>query len=310
LKGCDQEDPQFQSLLSQICKLELFREIALHDERGELTERTAKDFSDAMENNTKLERLSIDRVRISPIVSSVLCEGLKTESNNFTTLQFREVNFGEASSDQPSDADADADAVSHLATGLQNNKTLKQFTLDHYEVSDRGDARIIKALEGHPSLEHLGFYIWYRLGKKTLESLRGLLSLQSCKVCSLKLIGANTRKVIDLDFLLEALEQRKSLKRLSLYFCFLDDGDLSKLLRNVWKIRNWMHLLDLSGNGISSLGCFCLCQHSTKQTEKYKFGRAKSNNDEDRRGGPVVSAVSGNEHATARVHCSNKASCH
>jgi hypothetical protein len=87
-------------LLLQICKIELFREISLEQEYDcALTERTARDISDAMKNNAKLEKLSIQDFVISPIVSSVLCEGLKTENRNFTSLSFYDVSFGEASRD-------------------------------------------------------------------------------------------------------------------------------------------------------------------------------------------------------------------
>jgi hypothetical protein len=255
----DQDEPHFQSLLSQICKLELFREISLNQDyygrRGEVTERTARDVSDAMKNNTKLEKLSIQVAVLSPIVASVLCEGLKTENQNLTELQFFEFGFDEVSSDQPSAADA----VSHLVTGLQNNKTLKRFSFSGCIVSDCESSRIITALEGHPTLEHFEFeprfitfletpdpLITRQSKKKITESLRGVLSLQTCKVCSLKVTG----KVVDFNLLLEGLEQNKSLKRLSLIDCDLDDGDLLKLLINLWKIQNLTHL-DLSRNVIS-----------------------------------------------------------
>ncbi len=199
LKGCAKEDPHFQSLLSQICELELDQLDDKEAEYGEVTEQTARGFSNAMKNNTKLEKLAIQNTAISPIVSSVLCEGLKTENQNLTKLWFGSVNFGEASSDQPSDADA----VSHLVTGLQNNKTLKQLSFCFGEVSDCGDSRIVKALEGHPTLEHLNLRAGTRgQVNKNLKSLRGLLSLQSCKVCSLELTGVCTGNVIYLYLLL------------------------------------------------------------------------------------------------------------
>jgi hypothetical protein len=70
--------------------------------------------------------LSIQNAVISPIVSSVLCEGL---------------------SEAPSDQSSDADAVSHLVTGLQNNKNLKILSFHSFVVFDRGGfKRIIKAL--------------------------------------------------------------------------------------------------------------------------------------------------------------------
>jgi hypothetical protein len=156
--------------LSQICKLELFRKIEFkwYDFEGEsgegteLTERTAKDLSGAMKKNTKLETLSIQCTAISPLVSSVLCEGLTTENQNLTELLFRNVEFGAASSDQPS---APADAVSHLATGLQNNKTLKRLSVNRCSfVPNRGGSWFIKALEealeGHPTLEHLNLKVF------------------------------------------------------------------------------------------------------------------------------------------------------
>jgi hypothetical protein len=235
VSGFYQDDPQ--SLVSQILKIGLFREIELDfGKTVELNEQTARDISDAMEN-TKIEKLNILGVRISPIVSSVLWEGL-AESQNLTELLLF-VEFAEASSDQPSAADA----VSYLVTGLQNNKTLKRLSIPG--MSDQGCSRIITALEGHPTLENLEFSLMDQVDK-TLKSLRGLLSLQTCKACSLGLSGQ-----VDLDLLLEGLEQNESLiKQLSLIACDLDDGDLSKLLRNLWKLQN-LTRLDLSGNVIS-----------------------------------------------------------
>jgi hypothetical protein len=58
LDKCDQEDPQFQALLSTILKLDLFQDIVFDefdefdDERGILTEGTARNFRDAMKNST------------------------------------------------------------------------------------------------------------------------------------------------------------------------------------------------------------------------------------------------------------------
>jgi hypothetical protein len=155
-----------------------------------------------------------------------------------------DVDFDQASSDQPSGADA----VSHLATGLQNNKTLKRFSFVSWIMSDRDRSRIITALKGHPTLEHLGFDILSAESKKTPESLICLLSLQTCKVWSLHLTG----EVIDLGLFLERLDRNKSLKRLSLSNCYLDDDDLLNLLRIVCKIENVTHI-DLSNNEISKV---------------------------------------------------------
>jgi hypothetical protein len=69
-------------------------------------------------------------------------------------------------------------------------------------------------------------------------------------MCLLNLTPEVYGKVVGIDLLLEALEQSKSLKRLSLIkFDSLVDGGISKLLRKLWKIHNVTHL-DLSMNHI------------------------------------------------------------
>jgi hypothetical protein len=156
-----------------------------------------------MQNNIKLEKLAIEDSNISPIVSSVLCEGLTTENQNLTELSFLRVDFCEASSDQP----FAADAVSHLLSGLQNNKTLKRFSLNGCSfVSDCGDSRIIKALEGHPTLEHLKFSefsIWRYNSQHnyTRESLSAILRnlWKIPNLTHLDLSGNDISKFPDLD---------------------------------------------------------------------------------------------------------------
>jgi hypothetical protein len=95
---------------------------------------------------------------------------LTAENQNFTELSFADVQFDEDRFDQFEDAGA----VSHLVTGLQSNKNLKRFVFSWSSgISDRGKSRIITALEGHPTLEHLGFDIEsHQSNKTTLESLR------------------------------------------------------------------------------------------------------------------------------------------
>jgi hypothetical protein len=78
-----------------------------------------------------------------------------------------------------------------LGTGLPEQQNLeKLFIQSMFVVSDdHGGSRIIKALQGHPTLEHLEFrFCFHEQINKRLESMGGLLSLQACKVCSLILV--------------------------------------------------------------------------------------------------------------------------
>jgi hypothetical protein len=170
-------------------------------------------------------------------------------NEDFTELSFVVVAFGEGGTS--SDHQFEQDGVSHLVTGLQNNKTLKRFSFSACSMSDRDKSRIVTALEGHPTLEHLGFDISssYESNNinKTPERLIHLLSLQTCNICSLELTG----EVIDLGLMLELLQNNKSIKRLSLSDCDLHDGALSKLFKIVCQIQNLTHI-DLSRNEIST----------------------------------------------------------
>ncbi len=90
---CDQENHVLQSLLSQICKLDLFRRIEVDQEEGGVAEQMAGFCMDAMKNNSKLENLYIDNFRLSTTSSSLLCEGLKARDQTLTELSFRNLSF-------------------------------------------------------------------------------------------------------------------------------------------------------------------------------------------------------------------------
>jgi hypothetical protein len=256
--GYKRENHLFQSLLSQICKVDLFRAIEFYPEdEFVMTEQTVRVIVDAMKNNSKLEKVSIEDFHFSGTSSSLLCEGLKARSQTLKELTFLNASFEEPSLEQPSAADA----ASYLVSGLQNSKALRRFGFLSTSTLDSECARILKALEGHPTLEYLnlsthvygvsdsmltGGYV------ETMKCLADLLSLPTCKVRSLelRLPVRHREKDTPCPLFWEGLEQNKTLERLVLIYCSLNHHDLSSILRNLWKFQNLTHL-DLSANIIS-----------------------------------------------------------
>jgi hypothetical protein len=255
---CKLDHPQFQSLLSQICKLDLFRAIEFQmEDEVVLTEQKARVVVDAMKNNSKLEKVHIQGFHFSGTCSPLLCEGLKARNQTLKELSFLNASFEEPNLEQP----LAADAASYLVSGLQNSEALRRFIFYSCDAFDSEWARILKALEGHPTLEHLEFgrsSLYFDFADvhtgdygETMKCLASLLSLPTCKVRSLRLNARlSHREKGILHLFLEGLKQNKTLERLVLNHCRLDHHDLSNLLRNLWKFQKLTHL-DLSGNRIS-----------------------------------------------------------
>lgn len=178
-KKFDQRDPQFQFLLSGICKLDIFREIEL--DQGEfdagssftlLTEQTMEDICYAVQTNSNFERLSFEKVIVSPVAASILLGALKTANPNFKDLSIAITELDDLYSREPP---PDPDTSTYLADGLRNNKTLQRFSLKFCQVSDDGVSKILKSLIGHPTLQHL--VLEDTCHHRTSKSTKSLVSL-------------------------------------------------------------------------------------------------------------------------------------